>query len=92
MPGHSSSTRELVPPRGTVISVLAIRLQPKKSLEKKVWVSGYYYVPTLTLEIDGKKIEKNLIQLDQKAYTFYNPSDRVVILVYIFKPERLLNR
>jgi hypothetical protein len=38
--------------------------------------------------IDGKKIEDNVIALEQKTYLFENPTHRPVHLFYIFDREK----
>jgi hypothetical protein len=59
---------------------------------KKVWIRGDYYSPTHSLMINGKKIENNLIHLDQKEYVFGNASKRTILLVYIFDRKNFLNQ
>ena len=59
---------------------------------KKVWIRGDYYSPTRSLMINGKRIENNLIHLDQKEYVFRNDSKRNIILVYIFDKKKILNQ
>jgi hypothetical protein len=59
---------------------------------KKVWIRGDYYSPTTSLMINGKKIENNLIHLDQKEYVFGNASKRTILLVYIFDRKNFLNQ
>jgi hypothetical protein len=66
---------------------------PKEGLYlKKVWIRGDYYSPTRSLKINGKKIENNLIHLDQKEYVFRNTSKRTIMLVYIFDKKNILNQ
>ena len=59
---------------------------------KKVWIRGDYYSPTHSLMINGKKIENNLIHLDQREYVFENASKRTILLVYIFNRKNISNR
>jgi hypothetical protein len=59
---------------------------------KKVWIQGDYYSPTRSLMINGRKIESNLIHLDQKEYVFANASNRAIMLIYIFDKKSILNQ
>jgi hypothetical protein len=63
----------------------------KGTYVKKVWIQGDYYSPTRSLMINGRKIENNLIYLDQKEYVFSNPSQRTIMVVYIFDKKNMLN-
>ncbi len=72
------------------ILIPGFKIGPKENLEKEIWIEGYYYSPTLSLEIDGRKIEGNLVRLEQKRYRIKNNSNRQVVLVYIFDRERFL--
>jgi len=71
------------------ILIPGFTIDPEKSIRKRIWIKGYYYSPTLSLMIDGRKIGRNLILLNQPYYSFLNLSDRPVTLVYIFKPENI---
>ncbi len=72
------------------ILIPGFKIGPKEMFEKKIWIEGYYYSPTTSLEIDGKKIEGNLVKLEQKRYRIKNNSNRQVVLVYIFDREKFL--
>jgi hypothetical protein len=73
------------------ILIPGFKVSPKKTRDKEIWIEGYYYSPTLSLEIDGKKIEENVIQLKQKKYIFYNGANNSVPLIYIFDKEKFVN-
>jgi hypothetical protein len=73
------------------ILIPGLKIGPKESFEKKIWIEGYYYNPTGSLEIDGKKIGEGLIKLKQKEYIFHNTSSRSLFLFYIFNKKRFLN-
>jgi len=66
------------------ILIPGFKIEPEEVFEKKIWIEGNYYSPTMSLEIDGEKIENNLIHLEQKEYIFNNTSTQTVFLVYIF--------
>ena len=69
------------------ILIPGFKIAPKKILEKRVWIEGYYYSPTLSLNIDGEKISSHLIKLKQKRYRFSNTSSNALFLLYIFGNE-----
>ena len=73
------------------ILIPGFKIGPKQVFDKKIWIEGYYYSPTVSLEIDGKKIESNLVKLEQKKYRIVNNSNRQVFLVYIFDRDKFLN-
>ena len=66
------------------ILIPGFRIEPKELLDKKIWIEGYYYIPTVSLEINGEKIKSNLIHLEQKKYRIENHSNRQVFMIYIF--------
>ena len=72
------------------ILIPGFKVEPKNILEKKIWIEGYYYSPTLSLEINGKRIESNFVRLKQERYRFKNNSNRYIFLVYIFNKEKFL--
>jgi hypothetical protein len=67
-------------------------IPPGKFYTKMVWIAGDYYSPTRSLEVDGVRVEGNLIHLDQKEHSFHNVTDRYVSLVYIFDKTEILNK
>ena len=72
------------------ILIPGFRIPPKKSIEKFIWIDGYYYSPNSSLLLDGKRINGKFIWLDQKTHTIRNLSDRPVMLVYLFKSEEVI--
>ena len=72
------------------ILIPGFKIEPKELLDKKIWIEGYYYSPTVSLEIDGKKIESNLVKLEQKKYRIVNNSNRQVFMVYIFDRDKFI--
>jgi hypothetical protein len=74
------------------ILIPGFEILPKRSIEKMVWIEGYYYCPTNFLEINGRPIEGNLTYLKQKRYIFKNLSDRKLCLIFVFEPENILNK
>ena len=73
------------------ILIPGFKIPPKKSIEKYIWIDGYYYTSDTSLLIDGKKVDGNPVQLKQKSYNVYNPLDKPILLVYIFNPESGIN-
>lgn len=67
-------------------------IPPGEVLYKEIWISGSYYSPTKTLEINGENPNKNVIYIEQGRHVFKNVTDRPVTLVYIFDPDRLKRR
>ena len=78
-----------IPSRAGDILVPGLAIPGEGRHVKKVWIRGDYYSPTRSLVINGKKIEKNLIHLDQKEYVFGNASKRTILLVYIFDRKNI---
>jgi len=74
------------------ILIPGFKLEPDEFVGKEIWVEGHYFTPTLSLEVDGRKIEEELVQLTQGPHTFVNRTDRPVFLVHIFKPEQWVKR
>lgn len=72
------------------ILIPGFKIRSKEGFDKKIWIEGYYYSPTTSLEIDGKKIESNLIKLERKKYRIINNSDCQVLVVYIFDRDKFL--
>lgn len=72
------------------ILIPGFKIEPKQVFDKKIWIEGYYYSPTVSLEIDGKKIESNLVKLEQKKYRIANNSNRQVFMVYIFDRDKFI--
>jgi hypothetical protein len=70
------------------IFVPGVIVEPKSVVGWESWVAGPYYSPTREMMIDGKKIEDNVIALEQKTYLFENPTHRPVHLFYIFDREK----
>ena len=66
-------------------------IPPEESFRKRIWVKGDYYCPSGSLEINGKKMENQLINFEQMEYSFKNTSNRPVPFVYIFDKETLLS-
>jgi hypothetical protein len=64
-------------------------IPPEEILCKEIWISGSYYSPTQSLEINGENLKKNIIRLEQGRHVFKNMTDRPVTLVYIFNPDSL---
>lgn len=71
------------------ILIPGFKIRPKENFEKKIWIEGYYYSPTLSLKIDGREITKKIFELKQKKYLFYNSATRPVFLVHVF--NQILN-
>jgi len=67
------------------ILIPGFRLEPKTVVEKRVWIEGYYYSPTLSLEVDGQRVRSKLLRLTQGVHTFLNLRDRPLSLVYFFE-------
>ena len=72
------------------ILIPGFKIEPKQVFDKKIWIEGYYYSPTVSLEIDGKKIESNLVKLGKKKYRIVNNSNRQVFVVYIFDRDKFI--
>jgi hypothetical protein len=72
------------------IFVPGFLVEPQSVVEWENWVEGPYYSPTREVMIDGKKIEDNVIDLEQKTYVFENPTHRPVYLFYIFDREKFI--
>ena len=72
------------------ILIPGFKVEPKTFIEKTIWIEGNYYSPILSLEVDGKTIGENVIELKQKNYTFFNPLTQPLVLWYIFNKERFL--
>ena len=66
------------------ILIPGFKIGPKITLEKEVWIKGYYYSPTLSLEIDGESIKDNVVELRRKKYVFYNGANKPIFLIFIF--------
>ena len=73
------------------ILIPGFKVGPKMTLEKKIWIKGYYYSPTLSLEIDGENIKDNVLELRQKKCVFYNGANNPIFLIYIFDKEKFIN-
>ena len=71
------------------ILIPGFQIPPRGIINKTIWVKGTYYSPTLSLEIDGEKIDERMIFIEQGPHKFQNPTDRPVMLVYIFKPSNI---
>ncbi len=74
------------------ILVPGFLVAPKSIVEKEIWVPGPYYSPTREMTIDGKSIEDNVIDLEQKTYAFENPTPRPVVLLYVFDRESFIEK
>ena len=74
------------------IFIPGFKIEPNAVFDKKIWIEGYYYSPTTSLEMDGEKIESNLIKLVQKEYQIKNNSNRKVFLVYIFNRDKFVKK
>ena len=74
------------------ILVPGFLVAPKSIVEKEIWVPGFYYSPTREMTIDGKSIEDNVIDLEQKTYAFENPTPRSVVLLYVFDRESFIEK
>jgi hypothetical protein len=72
------------------IFVPGLTLEPGETIDKKVWIEGYYYSPIISLEIDQKKIESKLIKLEQRRYRIKNNTNRRISLIYIFDKDKFL--
>jgi len=72
------------------ILIPGFRVEPKTTINKTIWIEGDYYSPTLSLEVDGKAISENVVELKQKNHTFFNPLTRPLVIWYIFNKERFL--
>ncbi len=70
------------------ILIPGFKIESKCLVEKKIWVTGYYYSPSLCLKVNGKKIMNNLFFLEEKRYRFDNQAERPISLVYIFHPNK----
>lgn len=71
------------------ILVPGFQIPPGRMVSKNIWISGNYYSPTQYLEIDGEKLDENIVPLEQGFHSFRNTTDRPVTLVYIFNPANL---
>ena len=71
------------------ILVPGFQIPPREMISKNIWISGSYYSPTQSLEIDGENLDENIVLLNQGHHTFKNMTDRPVTLVYIFDPTAL---
>jgi hypothetical protein len=71
------------------IFIPGFHIPPRGVISKYIWIKGSYYSPTQSLEIDGEKLDENIIALEQELHTFRNTTDRPVALVYIFDPASL---
>ena len=74
------------------ILIPGFKIGPRKTLEKKIWIKGYYYSPTLSLEIDDEKIKGNLVELKQEKYVFYNGANNPIFLIYILLNNSINNK
>ena len=74
------------------ILVPGFLVAPKSIVKKEIWVPGPYYSPTREMTIDGKSIEDNVIDLEQKTYAFENPTPRSVVLLYVFDRESFIEK
>jgi hypothetical protein len=63
-------------------------IPPKSDIRKKIWVPGFYYSPTSEILINGKRVKRHLLELEQKTYEFSNPTGRPVYFYYIFDEEK----
>lgn len=75
--------------RGHIL-IPGFEIEPHGVLRKELWVEGYYYSPTLSLEVDGRKIRERLVRLRKGTHRFFNLSGRPLRLVYIFNPENFI--
>jgi hypothetical protein len=73
------------------ILVPGFKIPPGKTLNKEIWIKGYYYSPSLSLSIDGRQIRGNVIKLKQKRYLFRNITNSPIFLVYVFKRQGMIN-
>lgn len=69
------------------ILIPGFEIQPKSQINRLTWTPGFYYSPTLELMVNGRKINSNMIRLDQQINSFKNLTSKPVRLVYIFHPE-----
>ena len=74
------------------ILVPGFLVAPKSIVEKEIWVPGPYYSSTREMTIDGKSIEDNVIDLEQKTYAFENPTPRSAVLLYVFDRESFIEK
>ena len=74
---------------GTIL-IPGFLVAPKSIVEKEIWVPGCYHSSTREVTIDGKSIEDNVIDLEQKTYTFENPTFNTVAILYVFDRERFI--
>lgn len=74
------------------ILIPGFRIATQEKIYKEVWIKGTYYSPTLALELNGEKINGNLIDLSQGLISFKNLSGRPVNLIYMFKPETISDK
>jgi hypothetical protein len=71
------------------ILVPGFQIPPMGMISKNVWISGSYYGPDQSLEVDGRELDEKVFPLEQGHHTFKNMTDRPVTLVYVFDPDRL---
>lgn len=69
------------------ILIPGFTIGPKSVVKKEVWITGYYYSPSLSLKVNGKEVKNNLFYLEQDRYLFENQSERPISLIYIFHPN-----
>jgi hypothetical protein len=77
--------------RGHIL-IPGFTLKPGETVEKRVWIEGVYYSPTLSLEVDGRRLGKNAFRLSQGPHTIANRTGRPVSLVLLFRPDLLKKR
>ena len=81
-----------VPTKFGDILIPGFKLPAGAAVNKKVWIKGDYYSPTRSVEVEGKKVDGDLIHLDQKEYSLKNNSRKSVYLVYVFDKGRFIEQ
>lgn len=71
------------------ILVPGFQIPPGKMVSKNIWISGSYYSPAQSLEVDGRELDENILSIEQGSHRFRNKTNRPVTLVYVFDPASL---
>jgi len=67
------------------ILIPGFALPPHQTINKKIWIAGNYFCPSLEMSINGKKIKDNLIDLkSNRSYAFKNLTNKNMMVLYAF--------
>lgn len=61
---------------------------PLETVKKTIWISGYYYAPTVDILLNGEPITDPVNHLDQGTYEIRNLSKQHVAFMYAFRNEQ----